>query len=165
MYFFFFFFFFSSRRRHTRLQGDWSSDVCSSDLCKRFAGRSPPASLTYAETAKPRIVDSYLRNNKLTIHDNAGTLAGRGWCGGCDLCDLSGLATCSRSRSRAGLLAGSAGVALTSTLGYGGVLLGRPRSASRPVNSAWWGLCDQCGAGRARRRGGSELRGDVVIVP
>src|SRR5256885_2668890 len=26
------FFFFSSRRRHTRLQGDWSSDVCSSDL-------------------------------------------------------------------------------------------------------------------------------------
>src|SRR2546426_1374375 len=24
-------FFFSSRRRHTRLQGDWSSDVCSSD--------------------------------------------------------------------------------------------------------------------------------------
>src|ERR671936_3062291 len=27
-----FIFFFSSRRRHTRLQGDWSSDVCSSDL-------------------------------------------------------------------------------------------------------------------------------------
>src|ERR1039457_5847567 len=31
------FFFFSSRRRHTRLQGDWSSDVCSSDL-KNFDG-------------------------------------------------------------------------------------------------------------------------------
>src|SRR5256885_6307571 len=29
---FMFSFFFSSRRRHTRLQGDWSSDVCSSDL-------------------------------------------------------------------------------------------------------------------------------------
>src|ERR1039457_664165 len=28
-------FFFSSRRRHTRLQGDWSSDVCSSDLSRR----------------------------------------------------------------------------------------------------------------------------------
>src|SRR5256885_10285235 len=28
----YFVFFFSSRRRHTRLQGDWSSDVCSSDL-------------------------------------------------------------------------------------------------------------------------------------
>src|SRR5688500_18356582 len=26
------YFFFSSRRRHTRLQGDWSSDVCSTDL-------------------------------------------------------------------------------------------------------------------------------------
>src|ERR1039457_7498997 len=34
-----FVFFFSSRRRHTRLQGDWSSDVCSSDLgyvCQRL---------------------------------------------------------------------------------------------------------------------------------
>src|ERR1039457_3381472 len=31
-WFVFCFFFFSSRRRHTRLQGDWSSDVCSSDL-------------------------------------------------------------------------------------------------------------------------------------
>src|SRR2546426_6870457 len=38
------FFFFSSRRRHTRLQGDWSSDVCSSDLnvgaLKKRAARS-----------------------------------------------------------------------------------------------------------------------------
>src|SRR5205809_1538915 len=34
--FFFFFFFFSSRRRHTRLQGDWSSDV--SDLTEAHAG-------------------------------------------------------------------------------------------------------------------------------
>src|SRR6266446_9881980 len=33
------FFFFSSRRRHTRLQGDWSSDVCSSDLA---GGRREP---------------------------------------------------------------------------------------------------------------------------
>src|SRR5256885_12094075 len=32
IYLILFFFFFSSRRRHTRLQGDWSSDVCSSDL-------------------------------------------------------------------------------------------------------------------------------------
>src|SRR5690348_17850667 len=30
----FFCFFFSSRRRHTRWTGDWSSDVCSSDLSK-----------------------------------------------------------------------------------------------------------------------------------
>src|SRR5256885_5981890 len=32
-------FFFSSRRRHTRLQGDWSSDVCSSDLIREAGGQ------------------------------------------------------------------------------------------------------------------------------
>src|SRR2546426_6597008 len=41
-----YFFFFSSRRRHTRLQGDWSSDLCSSDLTtgwgSRGRGRRPP---------------------------------------------------------------------------------------------------------------------------
>src|SRR5256885_5421991 len=31
--------FFSSRRRHTKLQGDWSSDVCSSDHKHFFAYR------------------------------------------------------------------------------------------------------------------------------
>src|SRR5688500_20224593 len=41
-------FFFSSRRRHTRLQGDWSSDVCSSDLpcaqrCTSSAEHASPA--------------------------------------------------------------------------------------------------------------------------
>src|SRR3989454_11307838 len=49
------FFFFSSRRRHTRLQGDWSSDVCSSDLeiaaTRRYAFYAPrrPDGLTPAE--------------------------------------------------------------------------------------------------------------------
>src|SRR5437879_7632598 len=47
-----FFFFFSSRRRHTRYIGDWSSDVCSSDLevdrhthtrCDRVVSRGSPA--------------------------------------------------------------------------------------------------------------------------
>src|SRR5437867_3193239 len=36
------FFFFSSRRRHTRSYGDWSSDVCSSDL-----GCNPCAPVIY----------------------------------------------------------------------------------------------------------------------
>src|SRR3989454_10102509 len=36
------FFFFSSRRRHTRLQGDWSSDVCSSDLPQLGPGPERP---------------------------------------------------------------------------------------------------------------------------
>src|SRR5437763_9131936 len=34
-------FFFSSRRRHTRYIGDWSSDVCSSDLGRASASRFP----------------------------------------------------------------------------------------------------------------------------
>src|SRR5256885_496893 len=47
-------FFFSSRRRHTRLQGDWSSDVCSSDL---WMVRSPSTigiPSTFWNTASPR---------------------------------------------------------------------------------------------------------------
>src|SRR5437763_12936775 len=35
VFMFFSIFFFSSRRRHTRYIGDWSSDVCSSDLCHK----------------------------------------------------------------------------------------------------------------------------------
>src|SRR5258707_9590625 len=35
LFFSLFFFFFSSRRRHTRYWRDWSSDVCSSDLCSK----------------------------------------------------------------------------------------------------------------------------------
>src|SRR5690606_40174365 len=36
-------FFFSSRRRHTRFSRDWSSDVCSSDLPRRYRRRSAAA--------------------------------------------------------------------------------------------------------------------------
>src|SRR5205807_6516720 len=43
--FLFMFFFFSSRRRHTRLQGDWSSDVCSSDLIPKPVGPAAAGSI------------------------------------------------------------------------------------------------------------------------
>src|SRR5271168_1350816 len=43
------FFFFSSRRRHTRSYGDWSSDVCSSDLCYQ-------APLSKAYTSKAPVI-------------------------------------------------------------------------------------------------------------
>src|SRR5438094_3790513 len=36
-------FFFSSRRRHTRSYGDWSSDVCSSDLISSLPARIYPS--------------------------------------------------------------------------------------------------------------------------
>src|SRR3989454_4682892 len=47
-------FFFSSRRRHTRLQGDWSSDVCSSDLWRacRIPRHGTVAPTVIAETPK-----------------------------------------------------------------------------------------------------------------
>src|ERR1039457_3984466 len=49
--------FFSSRRRHTRLQGDWSSDVCSSDLLRQvlaiLAGGVNGQSFLRADRAAP----------------------------------------------------------------------------------------------------------------
>src|SRR5256885_3523229 len=55
-------FFFSSRRRHTRLQGDWSSDVCSSDLAGFIVPmpvgwrtlREGPKSVFFGEPGGPR---------------------------------------------------------------------------------------------------------------
>src|SRR5256885_2246492 len=43
-------FFFSSRRRHTRLQGDWSSDVCSSDLTSALRIQLSRDSHLYAQS-------------------------------------------------------------------------------------------------------------------
>src|SRR6266487_1338308 len=52
-------FFFSSRRRHTRWTGDWSSDVCSSDLPRLRPARLSGAQLGHArpraQRAAPRI--------------------------------------------------------------------------------------------------------------
>src|SRR5205807_4361808 len=52
-----FFFFFSSRRRHTRLQGDWSSDVCSSDLLLAAIRAKQHFERHAAARARPGIVD------------------------------------------------------------------------------------------------------------
>src|SRR5256885_7932261 len=58
------FFFFSSRRRHTRLQGDWSSDVCSSDLTASYAMlgdlniAEPKALIGFAG---PRVIEQTIR--------------------------------------------------------------------------------------------------------
>src|SRR5690348_18261920 len=49
------FFFFSSRRRHTRWTGDWSSDVCSSDLlalhAQTVAPQTPPEAQSQTHSA------------------------------------------------------------------------------------------------------------------
>src|ERR1039457_7416491 len=47
-------FFFSSRRRHTRLQGDWSSDVCSSDLARGGGGGRAQDSRPPGQTGRGR---------------------------------------------------------------------------------------------------------------
>src|SRR5215467_5126460 len=57
-------FFFSSRRRHTRLQGDWSSDVCSSDLLEtgkplKEAQFQTDAAFTKLRTLKPNLLTVY----------------------------------------------------------------------------------------------------------
>src|SRR5438876_7875173 len=49
--------FFSSRRRHTRWTGDWSSDVCSSDLRRRHGAAI--CALPVRETVK-RVVAGYV---------------------------------------------------------------------------------------------------------
>src|SRR5256885_9641150 len=49
------FFFFSSRRRHTRLQGDWSSDVCSSDLVHRRIHTRGPRNRSLRDDAQVRV--------------------------------------------------------------------------------------------------------------
>src|ERR1022692_4807290 len=61
-------FFFSSRRRHTRLQGDWSSDVCSSDLGaviregQQFMQAFPSA--PNLEQVGLLLADAYARENR-----------------------------------------------------------------------------------------------------
>src|SRR6266446_4691129 len=57
------FFFFSSRRRHTRLQGDWSSDVCSSDLGRRRSFRR----LSKTDSVKARKNDDRERDMRMPI--------------------------------------------------------------------------------------------------
>src|SRR5574341_137962 len=57
----FFFFFFSSRRRHTRLVGDWSSDVCSSDLTESDEEEVlfwPGPPIGYAAPLRPEQVET-----------------------------------------------------------------------------------------------------------
>src|SRR5256885_13914569 len=75
------FFFFSSRRRHTRLQGDWSSDVCSSDLLEKLTYLARGADAVVFAGSLPRDVDDAFyaeairelnRRNVRTVLDSEG---------------------------------------------------------------------------------------------
>src|SRR5437763_4376922 len=61
-------FFFSSRRRHTRYIGDWSSDVCSSDLA---LSRSIYKSGEQNAHDQPSAAPEYCVDSPLWIHDPA----------------------------------------------------------------------------------------------
>src|SRR5438094_9814778 len=53
------FFFFSSRRRHTRSYGDWSSDVCSSDLMNAIVDFPvKPEARPYLDAFEGRVADT-----------------------------------------------------------------------------------------------------------
>src|SRR5256885_4878539 len=52
-------FFFSSRRRHTRLQGDWSSDVCSSDLVADYLNTERGTRNAELSRRKPVVILGY----------------------------------------------------------------------------------------------------------
>src|SRR3989454_6052866 len=58
---FFIFFFFSSRRRHTRLQGDWSSDVCSSDLTVTLLTKCPKLLRTLSRSRMPSTTATFIQ--------------------------------------------------------------------------------------------------------
>src|SRR5438876_7736803 len=62
------FFFFSSRRRHTRWTGDWSSDVCSSDLDARLKALSTFLELPESAslTAANKRIANILRKANMT---------------------------------------------------------------------------------------------------
>src|SRR5256885_6645837 len=57
--------FFSSRRRHTRLQGDWSSDVCSSDHVRGQEGSDCVAGWSTRQLVKLR----RLKLNSVSVGD------------------------------------------------------------------------------------------------
>src|SRR5256885_5624170 len=59
------FFFFSSRRRHTRLQGDWSSDVCSSDLLEIGCEEIPASWLPGLTNQVGEVLAAQLRERRL----------------------------------------------------------------------------------------------------
>src|SRR5256885_3153993 len=62
------FFFFSSRRRHTRLQGDWSSDVCSSDLVRdRLGHRIAGAERLQLRGALPVLAFEHVRSEERRV--------------------------------------------------------------------------------------------------
>src|SRR2546426_8541746 len=69
------FFFFSSRRRHTRLQGDWSSDVCSSDLSATVSFSGQRVALMRRRRSVSASSDTSTRNGRIAAFSTGFTSA------------------------------------------------------------------------------------------
>src|SRR5690348_11132859 len=71
-------FFFSSRRRHTRWTGDWSSDVCSSDLEPgnnggrpgRLVGILTNRDVRFATNPNQRVAELMTKENLVTVRES-----------------------------------------------------------------------------------------------
>src|SRR5437764_1416599 len=68
-------FFFSSRRRHTRYIGDWSSDVCSSDLLMESISRRELVTLDHTHTFTPNAINSLRFGFSRVISESPKTLS------------------------------------------------------------------------------------------
>src|SRR6266446_4034648 len=82
-----FLFFFSSRRRHTRLQGDWSSDVCSSDLGMELERRdghvaAQRLSVNDRPARPPELLDDELAQGEHVGNEPVGAVAPAAVAGG-----------------------------------------------------------------------------------
>src|SRR5574341_1241140 len=136
---FFRFFFFSSRRRHTRLVGDWSSDVCSSDL-------SEPHLLRWvANLSKPGGYSKAVENAPVFVHardlaeardrkgHRSGGDDGQGQAHGCLLCRVH-------------------------------ASLSSPDGERISALEEWWPVCCRSGGGaRCSPRGSAQTIGPVVV--
>src|SRR5437762_6318385 len=85
-------FFFSSRRRHTRYIGDWSSDVCSSDLMG-----NGPAGVVAALGPQVEGVDE---GQRVVVSNNVS-------CGNCKYCRIGRETLCSGLNNHRGGMIGA----------------------------------------------------------
>src|SRR5437867_8210633 len=75
-------FFFSSRGRHTSSYGDWSSDVCSSDLLAAKFGAG-----IYHRLAEPHELAPQTGNPELDLEESLQVASGFDW-SPCDVCSI-----------------------------------------------------------------------------
>src|SRR5438876_11276006 len=75
-------FFFSSRRRHTRWTGDWSSDVCSSDLEVLAAARVPLGGREYLAPLLLRVDGAFHPGHEVTSRSEERRVGKKGDLGG-----------------------------------------------------------------------------------